>query len=147
LRYPFTFETFVRGSTTRMGTGGNMECGIGVMLATPGNVQAIFHRDNGANDTNFGVQTWSAPTPGTVTNGTTTTSTAGFGLHAPYYLRIIATSTSSVAYYFSFDGKLWTTLATAVNPGFTIGSVGFVLYGGAQNTYTQEAIFDYARFS
>ncbi len=56
--------------------------------------------------------------------GTSLASTPGYGLHPPVYLKIVATSNTNVASYFSFDGILWTLISSGVNPGFTIGSMG-----------------------
>jgi len=83
------------------------------------------------------------------TNPTTYASTTGgtpVYINVPVYLKIIATSSTSVAYYISKGGHVWTLLATAYNPGFTIGSVGLCVKS-EHATVGIEATFDWIRFT
>jgi hypothetical protein len=70
----------------------------------------------------------------------------GAGLDQPIYLRIIVTSSSNVTYQYSRDGRMFTTIFAASNPGFTIGVVGI---GGRPHNATDltELWSDWIRFT
>lgn len=64
----------------------------------------------------------------------------------PLYMRIVVTSSSNVAYQVSYNNKLWTTISTGVNPGFTVASVGAFI-DAADSTISGEMILDWIRFT
>jgi hypothetical protein len=63
----------------------------------------------------------------------------------PLYLRLVVNSSTNIDVSFSSSGFLWHTLATAYNPGFTVGAVGFCLM--AYNAIACEAVYDWVRFT
>jgi hypothetical protein len=64
----------------------------------------------------------------------------------PLYLRYVVTSSSSVAVYYSYNGYLWYTHATGINPGFTIAYAGLHVAGHTGGGKV-EGVFDWIRFS
>jgi len=62
------------------------------------------------------------------------------------YIRLIVTSSTSIATQFSEDGLVWVTAHAAVNPGFTVGVVGL---GASSNDTTagHDSMFDWIRFT
>lgn len=65
---------------------------------------------------------------------------AGFALARPHWVKYVVRSTTDLDCYFSFDGRAWTKLLTAYNPGFTIGAFGIDPHGG-------DCAYDYIRFT
>jgi hypothetical protein len=65
---------------------------------------------------------------------------------APLYLRMVVTSSTSFAFYWSRGGMVWSAVATGYNPGFTVGSVGLNLTV-ENSSNTCEAAFDWIRFT
>lgn len=63
----------------------------------------------------------------------------------PYFLALVATSDTSVAWYFSHGGRVWMRLAAARNGSMTIGSAGVLITAGLDNTNGMAAVFDYIR--
>lgn len=57
----------------------------------------------------------------------------------PIFYRIVAASTSSVSLYYSYGGKVWRLLASAYDPGFTIGAIGMFV-DPEQTGYAVEAV-------
>jgi hypothetical protein len=62
----------------------------------------------------------------------------------PLYFAIVAHSTTDVDYAWSQDGRLWTRLSDAHNPGFTIGCAGIGIMS-IESTFGVAAAFDYLR--
>lgn len=62
------------------------------------------------------------------------------------YLRLVVTSSTSVAFQYSEDGLIWVTMYTGINPGFTIAYVGLAMSGN-DNADTVEGVWDWIRFS
>lgn len=86
----------------------------------------------------------SSPTNFTTIVGTVTLNALARLL--PMWFKIVAASSSNVTFQYSGNGLLWYTLASAYNPGFTIGSVGF--FCSPQNgSASAEALFDYYHIS
>lgn len=83
-------------------------------------------------------QLWGSPT-----SRTSYVMTAG--APGPIYLRMVVTSSTDVVCWYSYSGLLYQLAFATTNPGFTIGSVGFVMsdYYGAK----VEAAFDWIRFT
>lgn len=68
------------------------------------------------------------------------------GPDAPIYLRIVVTSSSNIAFYYSKDGMVWRLLQSGYNPSFTVGAVG--LHVNANNASAGvEALYDWVRFT
>lgn len=65
--------------------------------------------------------------------------------HFPQYIRMVVNSSSSVDLYYSMKGLVWVPLATAYNPGFTIGNIGFGISGN-DNNVPVELFVDWMRF-
>jgi hypothetical protein len=112
--------------------------GLFVGVATPGRVDAIHLAYNNG---------W----VGTVvayTNPTTFSATIGADLivapQPPVYYAIVATSTTNVAYYYSFDGYVWKTRTTGRDPSMTIGSAGIVV-DPEQATHDVVGAYEYLR--
>lgn len=143
---PFTVIAKCAATSARTGTGGNMEVGLFLGNGSPGAMENFFYRDAGSSNFDFGIQVWTSPTAFSSTPNTTP-ATGGYGLHAPFWQKIVYTSATNVSYYFSMDGQLFIPLVTGRNPGITPTVLGFVVYDGAQNTYGCEALWDYMRFS
>lgn len=62
------------------------------------------------------------------------------------YLRFVVNSSSNVDLYVSRGGRVWRSLGTAFNPGFTVANVG--LYVNSNNASDAgEAYFDWIRFT
>ncbi len=106
--------------------------------ATPGKLEAVaIINNNGIIGTLYAF-----------TNPTTFSANIGTDVpgafQTPAWFAIVATSGTSVAYYYSFDGYLWRARQTARNPGFTIGSVGIGV-DPENATFGAAAGYDYLR--
>lgn len=93
--------------------------------------------------TNFGYGIW--------TNRTSRASWGGDQVRpativAPVYLRLVVTSSTSVATYFSRGGLAWIAVQTGINPGFTIANVGLGITG-EDNSVSADSYFDWIRFT
>jgi hypothetical protein len=62
------------------------------------------------------------------------------------YWRIVVHSSTSVDLSFSYGGTVFLSVASGINPGFTVGSVGFTLTGNDYSVYT-EVLWDWIRFT
>lgn len=117
--------------------------GIAIAEGTPGKYEllGIAHATTTFSNVGRGLnhEAWTNRT----TYGSTVATKQGFD--APIYLRIVVTSSSNVTFQYSMNGKLWRTLTSARNPGFTVGSVA--LFVSSQNASQAEAIFDWVRFT
>lgn len=127
---PFTVTTKVAGMLVFPSTGNStQQFGLAISDSTPDttNMTYIQFATNGDGTINCIFQA--------VINGSGTNSptTQGYGIVRPHYQRIIVASASSVTCQFSFDGLLWTTLASG-NPSFTPASFG--LQGFTSTTVT-----------
>lgn len=117
--------------------------GIGVAEATPGKISGVDVWSSGGNPVIIGGDVWTNPTSWSA--GTATLSSSFFG-GFPIYLRIVATTSTNVAYYWSDNGMVWRLINGGHNPSMTIASV--VLYVESGNaTYPGEAFFDWVRFT
>lgn len=107
--------------------------------ATPGKIEYI-----GARSLAIRVDSFTTPTGSGASVATGPALSPGA---MPLYLRIVVTSSTSVAYYYSMGGGLiWTPVLTARNPGFTVGSVGLIVEP-ENGTHDAEAAFDWIRFT
>ena len=74
------------------------------------------------------------------------TTEGGYGVPDEIrYVRLVVTSSASVACQWSVDGLIWNTYATGVNTSLTIANVGLYLAGWSGTP--SEAHFDWIRFS
>lgn len=141
---PFTAIAKMVDTTARIA---NHEVGLFLGEASPGKMETIVLRDAGSSDMDLGVQIWTNPTT-YASNAIVLPTTPGYGLHPPLYFKLAVTSSSSVRYYFSFGGLVWTEITSgARNPGFTIGSIGMVNYAGTGNVFGVATLWDFLRFS
>lgn len=108
--------------------------------ATPGKMLCL---QRGFNST-AGAIPWELFTNPTTFSSTYVASWANFT--GPIYLRIVVTSSTSIAAYVSGDGKVWTLIESGRNPGFTVGSAGLAVKS-ENGTYAAEAVFDWIRFT
>ena len=70
------------------------------------------------NDLAFHGSRWSQSTfGGNFANG-------GVATQSSFYLAIVVTTTSNVAYYYSLNGMIWTTLTSGRNPSLTLVTAG-----------------------
>jgi hypothetical protein len=135
---PFTVVAKV--SDFIIGTDVQARVGIFVGQATPGNVSSVSRAVSGSV---ISQDNWSNPT--TFSSSGATTGAVDM-MTCPLYFKIIVTSTSNVAYYYSLNGLLWRPVLTGHNPGFTIGSAGLFIDPSSAGAAV-EACFDYIRFS
>jgi hypothetical protein len=112
--------------------------GLFVGVTTPGRVDAIHVVYNGGFFASVVAYT----------NPTTFSATIGTDLvvapQPPIYYAIVATSTTNVAYYYSFDGYVWKTRTTGRDPSMTIGSAGIVV-DPEQATHDVVGVYEYLR--
>lgn len=136
---PFTMTAKLSDSTVR-----NIDHGAGIFVGetSPGKMASLYlAASSGTLKYAFTAATWTNPT---TFNATVTTLDQP--KTAPVYLRIVASSSTNVAYYWSHGGHVWTLLSASHNPSFTIGSVGLLIVQD-NATYDLEATFDWVRFS
>jgi hypothetical protein len=117
---------------------------IGVFLAqaTPGTmilaeIQASSGRTPGY---------WSGVTASSGDSGGTVSNLSFLGIEPPYYLAVVATTSTSFACYYSSNGRTWMLLGSALNPSFTVGSFGVGINAGQDNTVGVAASFEYVRY-
>jgi hypothetical protein len=67
-------------------------------------------------------------------------------MYGPFWLRMVVNSSSNIDLFYSWNGYVWYTKATATNPGFTVGAVGLAVAGNTSGGKV-EAVFDWIRFS
>lgn len=135
---PFTMTAKLSDSTIR-----NIDHGAGIFVGetTPGKMASLYlGASSGTLKFAFIAATWTNPT-----TFNTTVTALDEPVTAPVYLRIVASSSTSVGYYWSYNGIVWTLLSAAHNPSFTIGSVGLIIIQD-NATYDLEAAFDWVRF-
>jgi hypothetical protein len=107
-----TDATFVPVNFQRAG-------GLFIAEGSPGKVEAIHLLWNAAQLAS--VVNYTNPTTFNATIGTDIAIPA---VALPLYYAIVVTSSTSVAYAYSFNGRIWRTQQSGRNPAFTIGSVG-----------------------
>jgi hypothetical protein len=136
---PFTMIAKLSGNSYRA----NYNAAAIALLETgPGKILVLSRGYNG----DYGMIAWELFTSRTAFS--TSYSLIGAKASGPIWLRIIATSSTNIAAYWSHTGSpgTWTTIETGRNPGFTIASVG--LMTKAENgTWDVEAIYDWVRFT
>lgn len=121
----------VSGNFARLG-------GLFVAEATPGQVHYVSALHNNGWFWATAAH-WSNPT--TPTANLTGTDQGG-DVQLPYYCAIVATSSTSFAFYVSKNGRVWYRRATAINPGYTVASVGLAVIVQSQ---AAAVAFDYLR--
>jgi hypothetical protein len=116
--------------------------GLFIAEAAPGKIESIGHYTvSGGVPVGVAVDVW--------TNRTTFSSTPATSLYqtgAHLYLQIVVTSSTNVTYKFSYNGLLWHVLASARNPGFTVGAAGLLIDPNSSGDPV-EALFDWIRFT
>ena len=116
--------------------------GLFIAEATPGKMMNLWVVDNGAGPI-LGVTYYTAPGTYSSLPGTFGAANSAW---CPIYFRIVYNSSTSISYYFSKGGRLWTPILVNHNPAFTVGAVGLCV--DTQNaTRDCEAIFDWIRFT
>lgn len=120
----------------------NNAAGVFVGEATPGKILAL-ERGHFTTSTVGGIafEQFTNPTTWSATHQNLTRYAVG-----SIYLRIVVTSSTNIAAYWSHNGLSWHVVETGRNPSFTVGSAG--IFAKSENaTYDQEAFFDWIRFS
>lgn len=138
---PFTATCLLSGLNYTVQTYSDHFAALFVGEASPGKLRPFGLGNYSFSDMAIRSMNWTDSTTW-ASNGASTVATTGYGLHAPLYLKIVATSSSSIACSFSFDGLLWTLLESGVNPGFTIGTVGLLCQPSNQSK-ALSATFDW----
>lgn len=119
--YPFTAT--LRVNSTRRG-GSNLGFGLVLGPASPSTGSKIVWVGPNYNG---GSQLWQRLAYNSwSTSSFASGATAGAfnNWDGPLWIRVIATSATSFAFYLSTDGELWTVMETGFNPGFTPGVMG-----------------------
>jgi hypothetical protein len=113
---------------------------VWVSEAAPGKM-AVFGIADAGSGPQLLVMNYTAPG----TFGSTSITLGGsHSLNGPLWLRVKYVSSTSLSWYWSLNGYLFTPALTAHNPGFTIGAFGMGV--DTQNaTVDGEAIFDWVR--
>lgn len=113
--------------------------GLYIAVATPGALEAIHVLANAGL-----VASSIAYTNPTTFSSTVGTNRAFQAFGPPIYYAIVATSSTSFAYYVSAGGRIWLQHTTGRNPGFTVANVGVVIDAG-QATLAAAAAYDFLR--
>jgi hypothetical protein len=116
------------------------QAGLFIAEAAPGKIETLAMKHSGSPG-GLAIDTYTNRTTyATTPQNLTVYMTAGA------YLRCVVTTTTSISWYYSFNGLVWRPILTGRNPGFTVGNAG--LYCGSVNaTYDAEALFDWIRFT
>lgn len=119
---------------------------IGILIAeaTPGKINgfSLIHDSTQTMGAYLGHSAWTDRTHfGSVTNDRSVVR----GM-LPIYLRIVVHSSTNVDYAFSYDGLLYTTVASGNNPSFTVGAVGLWVTSFSGSA-SEEGYFDWIRFT
>ena len=72
---------------------------------------------------------WTSPTSAGANTAYPGSSNPGLSPQIPFWLQVVVTSSSSVAFNASRDGYHYYTFASGINPGFTIATFGIVIFG------------------
>lgn len=95
---------------------------IFIAEASPGKITEFACRYEGG--ATLGLTTWNTSTSPTTNIG----SNQGLlFMTVPYWLAVVVHSSTNVDFLASMDGRFWQTRGVAVNPGYTVGAVGFGL--------------------
>lgn len=120
-------------------TSNAVQAGIALCDASPDttNIEHLSLTTRGNGTTNTRIETGSA---------TSLPESAGFAQRPPVYLRLVVNSQTDVDAWFSFNGRLWTQVMDARNPGFTLATFGvYVAAFGANPTTGFKACFGWLR--
>lgn len=123
---------------------GNDNCaGIFVGEASPGKmlIAGVYYNSGVSTKRQILGQIWTNPT-----TYSSTVATIDGPHEPPIYLRAVVTASTNISTYYSVNGFVWRTIASATNPSFTVGSAGlYMLQNNA--SYDMEALFDWVRFA
>jgi hypothetical protein len=118
--------------------------------ATPGQTVGLYveHTNGAAARLNsISIISSTTPTSGAAYVDTQFADLDTDGVQGPVELRIVATSSSNVAYYYRPRGSvLWRTIRTGHNPGFTIGAIG-VTSNPENAGFGVRSVWSHIRFS
>lgn len=117
--------------------------GLMLLESGPGKIFEYGTMYWSAGQPNLGYGIWASRTSRTSFSDASTIATWG---NSPLYLRLIVTSSTSVTRQISKNGFVYNTIGTAINPGFTIASVGLVVTG-EDTSLTIDGYCDWVRFS
>lgn len=134
---PFTAITLLRHVPRT-----NYHCGaLFIAASSPSAMDILCHgiKGVGANG-DVGLLRWSDNN----TYSNNPANGSGTTMWGDVYLAIVATSTSNVAYYYSWTGTTWYSVITGRDPSMTIGSVG-IINSAQESTYGEHSAFDYLR--
>lgn len=141
--FPFTITAKVTGANAMRGSFN--AAGLYVVESTPGKLAGIEHLCNTAGVAwprlGFRRVYW--------TNSTTPTSETPLywrDAKDPFYLRIVATNSTTTEYLFSYDGLIWISVQSGYDPGFTIGGIALAI-SSESASYAMEGFFDWVRFT
>lgn len=144
---PFTVTAKLADTTVRFQTSSVSQFSVVfVGVATPGafltaEVQSV---GGGSSDNaRFASFQWTSPTSFNTSRGTTGACN-GFYMSGPHYLRLVVTSTTNIAAYFSRGGYVFTPIVTGVNPSITVATFGVFANPGA-NSADLESVFEWIR--
>ena len=115
--------------------------GIMLLEGTPGKIMEFGLHITAAGVSNLGRGIWTDKN----TRASFTDNNVPV-IYPPIYLRMVVTSSTSVATYYSEGGFEFSLIASAINPGFTIGNVGLYITG-EDNSVAAGAWFDWIRFT
>jgi hypothetical protein len=122
-------------------TGGNARAQIAVLEAGgAGKILSFGFPGNNTRPSDLIVDFW--------TNRTSYASTPVAIVFEPgaRYLRMIVTSSTNIQCQFSLDGTAWWNFGASLNPGLTVGAVGYVLEGHTSGQ-AAELVSDWMRFT
>lgn len=122
--YPFTVTT--RANSNRRG---NSSLGLGLFLsvASPTGASPIMWLGPDFTSGALGVQRLNYSSFATTAFVSAATAAGLAGCSGPLFLRIVAASATSIKTQASYDGIIWHTLDSALNPGFTPGVMGLAM--------------------
>lgn len=143
---PFTMTAKLSDCVARSDATGGTYYGIFIGEASAaGKFSAVCTQvRDGTNYLMAVARSWASRTSATSTFGTILQQVCSG--RPPLYMRIVASSSLSATYQISYDNELWSTISSAVNPEFTIASVG-IFIDAADATINGEATFDWIRFT
>lgn len=113
---------------------------MGIAEASPGKINLLTIGHNG--DWIAATSYYNSPTSWNSSIGTDIPQKGMSG--PPIWYAIVANSSTSFDYYFSFDGQVWRKRTSAHNPGFTVGLVGMGV-NPENGTHGVAVAFDYLR--
>jgi hypothetical protein len=120
--------------------------GVFLGVATPGAMALAVTRRNNSGGAN-GPAYWYGVTATAGDTGGTIAGVINIQFVEPaYYLAVVATSSTSFAFYYSSNGRTWVLLGSGLNPSLTIGSFGVGINAGQDNTTGLAAAFEFVRY-